>query len=51
MPSTLAIIRRMYGASSGLIGARVKPQFPPMTVVTPWTLDGEADGSQKSWAS
>ena len=29
----------------------VKPQFPPMTVVTPWSGDGLSVGSQKACAS
>ena len=32
-------------------GASVKPQLPPMTVVTPWRFDGDAAGSQSSCAS
>jgi hypothetical protein len=29
----------------------VKPQLPATIEVTPWTFDGLASGSQKSWAS
>ena len=28
-----------------------KPQFPAMTVVTPWNDEGVRAGSQKTWAS
>ena len=29
----------------------VKPQLPPITVVTPWRGDGLRVESQKAWAS
>ena len=32
-------------------GAIVKPQLPPITVVTPWSGDGDSVVSQKAWAS
>ena len=51
MPSTWAIILRVKSASASLRGARVNPQLPPMTEVTPWLLDGVAWPSQYSWAS
>ena len=51
MPSTTAIMRWTYPASSGPRGAMENPQFPPSTVVTPWTADGLAVGSHSSWAS
>ena len=42
MPSTSAIISRVHPASSGRIGASVKPQLPEITVVMPWRFDGLA---------
>ena len=52
MPSTFTIIFLRYSASAGLpSGARVKPQLPPISEVTPNRLEGVAQGSQKSWAS
>ena len=52
MPSTFTIIRLRYSPSSALPkGASVKPQLPPITVVTPNRFDGVALGSQKIWAS
>jgi hypothetical protein len=32
-------------------GAIEKPQLPPITVVTPWSGEGESVGSQKACAS
>jgi hypothetical protein len=29
----------------------LKPQLPPMTVVTPWYGEGESVPSQNTWAS
>ena len=51
IPSTLAIICERYAVFFGPHGARENPQLPPSTVVTPWSGDGLAVGSQKSWAS
>ena len=53
MPSTRESIRMRYSPSAGLSdsGAMVKPQFPPMTVVTPCRGDGLSVPSQKTWAS
>ena len=51
IPSTTAIIRRMYPASPARSGAIENPQFPPSTVVTPWRTEGLAVGSHRSWAS
>jgi hypothetical protein len=41
----------MYSTFPAPIGASVKPQFPPITVVTPCNDDGLARGSHISWAS
>ena len=35
----------------GVSGAIENPQLPPITVVTPWSGEGERVGSQKAWAS
>ena len=34
-----------HDSSPGATGASVRPQFPPITVVTPWSGDGESTGS------
>ena len=51
IPSTRASMRERYPECSGAVGASENPQFPPKTVVTPWSGDGLALGSQNSWAS
>jgi hypothetical protein len=44
-------MRAMYSSCSGAIGARLNPQLPETTVVTPWLADELSIGSQKTWAS
>ena len=44
-------LAEVVGVARAISGASVKPQLPPMTVVTPWSLDGLAVGSHSSWAS
>ena len=53
MPSTRDSILIRYSPSAGSSesGAMVKPQFPPMTVVTPCSGDGLRVPSQNGWAS
>ena len=51
MPSTLASMSTSHSRSSGLDGARAKPQFAVSTVVTPCHDDGEALDSKNSCAS
>ena len=45
MPSTRASIGMRYSSCGGSIGAMVKPQLPPITVVTPCNDDGVTAGS------
>ena len=42
---------QVVGVAGRAAARGVKPQLPPITVVTPCTLDGLAVGSQNSWAS
>ena len=53
MPSTRESIRIRYSPSAGSSesGAMVKPQLPPITVVTPCSGDGLSVPSQNTWAS
>ena len=53
MPSTRDSILMRYSPSAGSSesGAMVKPQFPPMTVVTPCRGEGLRVPSQNGWAS
>ena len=51
MPSTRASDWIKKSRSCGLAGARLKPQLPMTTVVTPCQLDGEHDGSNINCAS
>jgi hypothetical protein len=46
IPSTLANRRTEKSRSSGFIGAKVSPQLPLITVVTPCAGEGESSGSQ-----
>ena len=50
-PSTLAKKSMRKSRSSGRTGAMEKLQLPRRTEVTPWKQEGEAVGSQTSWAS
>ena len=51
MPSTRASRYNNQSRSSTLEGARLNPQLPVTTVVTPCHDAGEAVGSNISWAS
>jgi hypothetical protein len=51
MPSTRASIFIKYSPCSGSNGAIVKPQLPPITLVTPCNGEGERVWSQNTWAS
>ena len=51
MPSTRASMRIRYSPCSIRIGAMVKPQLPPITVVMPCSGDGVRSPSQNACAS
>ena len=51
IPSTRLSICSSQGTSAGLAGAKVNPQLPEKTVVTPCHDEGDAVGSKNSWAS
>ena len=51
MSSTVSIIAARVPRSAGLQGAKVTPQLPIITVVTPCQLTGVSSGSQPIWAS
>ncbi len=51
MSSARSRLRKTRSASLSRQGARVKPQLPITTLVTPWKQELVPMGSQKIWAS